>query len=97
MDPDTLAYAGRWEVDPERIIAGTDAKLRLLFTAQDVYIVLGGHGTLDVAVNGRHVKTIRVSGLSRLYTLLSYPREVQYQLLELHFTPGISAYSFTFG
>jgi hypothetical protein len=29
--------------------------------------------------------------------VLSFPKEVQYQLLELHFTPGISAYSFTFG
>jgi cytochrome c biogenesis protein CcdA/thiol-disulfide isomerase/thioredoxin len=97
MPPDSLAYAGKWEVDPERIIAGTDAKLRLLFTAQNVYIVLGGQGRLDVSVDGKHVKTIRVSGLSRLYTLLTYPKEVSYQLLELHFTPGISAYSFTFG
>jgi cytochrome c biogenesis protein CcdA/thiol-disulfide isomerase/thioredoxin len=97
MPPDSLAYAGRWKVDPERIIAGKGAKLRLLFTAQDVFIVLGGHGRLDVLFDGRHEKTIRVSGLSRLYTVLSFPKEVQYQLLELRFTPGIQAYSFTFG
>ena len=97
MPPDSLAYAGRWKVDPERIIAGKSAKLRLLFTAQDVYIVLGGHGQMDVYLSGHHEKTIRVGGLSRLYTVLSFPKEVQYQLLELRFTPGISAYSFTFG
>ena len=97
MPPDSLAYAGRWKVDPERIVAGKGAKLRLLFTAQDVYIVLGGHGRLGVYFDGRHEKTIRVSGLSRLYTVLSFPKEVQYQLLELRFTPGIQAYSFTFG
>ena len=97
MPPDSLAYAGRWRVDPERIIAGPDAKLRLLFTAQNVYLVLAGHGKLGVFVDGRHVKTIPVSGLSRLYTLLSYPQERENHLLELHFTPGVSAYSFTFG
>jgi hypothetical protein len=97
MPPDSLAYAGRWKVDPERILAGKGAKLRLLFTAQNVYIVLGGHGRLDVLFDGQHRKTIRVGGLSRLYTVLSFPKEVQYQMLELHFTPGILAYSFTFG
>ena len=97
MPPDSLAYAGRWRVDPERIIAGPDAKLRLLFTAQNVYIVLAGHGKLGVFVDGQHVKTIPVSGLSRLYTVLSYPQERENHLLELHFTPGVSAYSFTFG
>jgi cytochrome c biogenesis protein CcdA/thiol-disulfide isomerase/thioredoxin len=97
MPPDSLAYAGRWRVDPERIIAGPGAKLRLLFTAQNVYIVLAGHGKLGVFVDGQHVKTIPVSGLSRLYTVLSYPQERENHLLELHFTPGVSAYSFTFG
>ena len=72
-------------------------KLRLLFSAQDVYTVLAGHGQLAVSVDGRLVKTIPVSGLSRLYTVLSYPKERENHLLELHFTPGVSAYSFTFG
>jgi hypothetical protein len=39
---------------------------------------------------------VRVSGLSRLYTLLSYPHERE-GLLELDFSPGVSAYAFTFG
>jgi hypothetical protein len=37
-----------------------------------------------------------VSGLSRLYTLLHYPRLAE-GTLELRFTPGIAAYAFTFG
>jgi hypothetical protein len=52
---------------------------------------------MDVLYDGHHEKTIQVGGLSRLYTVLSFPKEVQYQLLELRFTPGIQAYSFTFG
>ncbi len=96
MPPDSLAYSGRWRVERQRIVAGKDARLRLLFTAQYVYLVLGGKGLLEVLVNGGHVRTIQVSGLNRLYTLLSYPREKQ-GLLELRFTPGVSAYAFTFG
>ena len=61
-----------------------------------MYLVLGGHGRLEVLVNGRHERTIQVSGLNRLYTLLRYPTEKQ-GLLELRFTPGVSAYAFTFG
>jgi hypothetical protein len=49
-----------------------------------------------VLVGGKPVRTIAVSGLSRLYTVLSYPQERE-GLLELRFTPGIDAYSFTFG
>jgi hypothetical protein len=42
------------------------------------------------------VRSIRVSGLSRLYTLLHYPGLAE-GALELRFTPGIAAYAFTFG
>ncbi len=91
-----LAYAGRWRVERERIVAGHGARLRLHFLAQDVYLVLSGNGRLEVLVGGRPVKTIRVSGLSRLYTLLRYPG-LSEGALELRFTPGISAYAFTFG
>jgi cytochrome c biogenesis protein CcdA/thiol-disulfide isomerase/thioredoxin len=91
-----LAYAGRWTVGRERIVAGRGARLRLHFLAQKVYLVLGGRGRLQVFVGGRPVKTLRVNGLSRLYTLLSYP-QLSEGALELRFTPGISAYAFTFG
>jgi thiol-disulfide isomerase/thioredoxin len=91
-----LAYAGRWNVQRERLVAGRGARLRLHFLAQNVYLVLSGHGKLQVLVGGRRVKTIRVAGLSRLYTLLSYPG-LSEGALELRFTPGVAAYAFTFG
>jgi cytochrome c biogenesis protein CcdA/thiol-disulfide isomerase/thioredoxin len=92
----TLAYEGFWTVRKQRIVSGRLARLRLHFLAQNVYLVLAGTGRLEVRVDGRHVKTIKVGGLSRLYTLVHYPdlREAE---LELRFTPGISAYAFTFG
>ena len=91
-----LAYAGQWRVQRERVESGRGARLRLHFLAQYVYLVLSGRGKIEVLVGGRHVKTVSVSGLSRLYTLLSYP-QLSEGALELRFTPGISAYAFTFG
>ena len=96
LPPDYLAYSGFWSVERQRIVAGPVARLRLSFVAQHVYLVLSGSGRLEVRVNGRDVRTIRVGGLSRLYTLLSYKTE-RAGLLELRVTPGISAYAFTFG
>jgi thiol-disulfide isomerase/thioredoxin len=91
-----LAYAGIWKVERQRIVAVHNARLRLHFLAQNVYLVLSGKGRLHVTVGDRPVKTIPVSGLSRLYTLLHYPRLAE-GTLELRFTPGIAAYAFTFG
>lgn len=91
-----LAYGGRWRVDAQRIISGRGARLRLHFVAGNVYLVLGGKGKVDALVDGKRVRTVRVSGISRLYTLLQYPAERE-GILELRFTPGISAYAFTFG
>jgi cytochrome c biogenesis protein CcdA/thiol-disulfide isomerase/thioredoxin len=96
IPPDSLAYSGFWSVGRQRIEAGPSARLRLSFVAQHVYLVLSGHGRLQVLVNGKHVRTIQVGGLSRLYTLLNYETE-RAGLLELRFAPGISAYAFTFG
>jgi cytochrome c biogenesis protein CcdA/thiol-disulfide isomerase/thioredoxin len=92
----TLAYEGFWTVKRQRIVSGRLARLRLHFLAKNVYLVLSGSGRLQVLVDGKHVKTIKVGGLSRLYTLVQFP-ELREADLELRFTPGISAYAFTFG
>jgi cytochrome c biogenesis protein CcdA/thiol-disulfide isomerase/thioredoxin len=91
-----LAYSGQWTVQAQRILAGRDARLRLHFHAEHVYLVLGGRGTVRVLVDGRHVRNVRVTGLPRLYTLLDFLK-VQDGILELRFSPGVQAYAFTFG
>ena len=96
VTPNTLAYDGLWKVERQRIVAVDRARLRLAFLAQNVYLVLGGKGRLQVLVNGKRVRTITVGGLSRLYTLLRYPNLREGEL-ELRFAPGITAYAFTFG
>jgi cytochrome c biogenesis protein CcdA/thiol-disulfide isomerase/thioredoxin len=96
LPADTLSLAGTWTVNSEEITAGPAAKLELNYTASDVYLVLGGQGTLTVSTNGGPARTIAVSGIPRLYTLLSGPSSTR-GVLSVTFTPGIEAYDFTFG
>ena len=48
-----LAYSGQWNVQSQRIVAGADARLRLNFTGMHVYLVLGGHGTVQKLIDGK--------------------------------------------
>src|SRR6266516_55742 len=96
LPQDAFAYGGVWRVEAERATAGAGARLRLHFGARNVFLVLSGHGRLYVFLDGKRQHTIQVGGLSRLYTLLRLP-SLRSGLLELRFTPGISAYAFTFG
>ena len=80
----------------ENVVSGKDARLRFNFVARHVYLVLGGTGRVQVLVNGKPERVVRVSGLSRLYTLIS-GTNTRHGILELRFTPGISGYAFTFG
>jgi cytochrome c biogenesis protein CcdA/thiol-disulfide isomerase/thioredoxin len=93
---DALAYAGRWKVERERIVAGRGARVRLQFQAKNVFLVLGGKGRVHVLLDGRPLRTVAVSGPPQLYTLARFPQYRQ-GLLELAFSPGISGYAFTFG
>ncbi|MGI8421819.1 MAG: cytochrome c biogenesis protein DipZ [Gaiellaceae bacterium] len=90
-----LAYAGRWKVGGERILAGEGARLRIRFHARNVYLVLGGHGRVQTLVDGRPFGSTKVTA-DKLYTLVHVP-SIADGLLELRFTPGVDAYAFTFG
>jgi cytochrome c biogenesis protein CcdA/thiol-disulfide isomerase/thioredoxin len=95
LQQDALTYGGAWRVEPEQIVAGRGAFLRLHFHAKNVYVVLGGRGTVRASIDGRPVKTIRVNAY-RLYTVRS-SNEIADKTLELRFSPGVAGYSFTFG
>ena len=90
-----LAYGGFWKVGPERIVAGRDARVELRFRARKVHLVLGGRGQVQVLVDGKPERIVRVTG-DRLYTLVERPRLTE-GLLELRFAPGVEGYAFTFG
>jgi thiol-disulfide isomerase/thioredoxin len=95
LDRDELALGGRWTVEDERAVAGRDATLRLRYRGRDVFLVLAGSGSVQVLVDGRAKRRVRVTG-DRLYTLVER-EEVGDHLLELRLEPGLAAYAFTFG
>jgi cytochrome c biogenesis protein CcdA/thiol-disulfide isomerase/thioredoxin len=85
-----FALGGTWRVTPEDATAVRAATLTAHVHARHVYLVLGGNGS--VQVGGRTIRVTR----QRLYTLADYPR-VGEHVLSLRFTPGVSAFAFTFG
>jgi cytochrome c biogenesis protein CcdA/thiol-disulfide isomerase/thioredoxin len=91
-----VGLAGTWTDHAEEATAGAGAQLELHFLAQDVYLVLGGTGTLDVSVGGQHTQTIHVGGTPRLYTLYQAGSATA-GMLTLRASPGVQAYDFTFG
>jgi cytochrome c biogenesis protein CcdA/thiol-disulfide isomerase/thioredoxin len=93
---DELSLGGTWTQEPWEITAGRAAEIELSYMADDVYLVLGGTGTVDVAVDGRPTKTVQVHGVPDLYTLVS-AAHVSHGLLTLAVSPGVQAYDFTFG
>ena len=92
----SLAFGGTWTVHNEEATAGSNATLDLQFTADDVYLVMSGQGTVGVSYNGRHLTTVPISGIPKLYTLFS-GNVLQTGELTLTVSPGVEAYDFTFG
>jgi hypothetical protein len=57
---------------------------------------MAGHGTVTVTVAGRPAIAIAVSGVPKLYPLITAAPDTP-RLIDLLFTPGLQAYDFTFG
>jgi cytochrome c biogenesis protein CcdA/thiol-disulfide isomerase/thioredoxin len=91
-----MGLSGTWTDHAQGATAGSGAELELGFLAQDVYLVLGGTGTLNVSVDGHHARAIDVGGVPRLYTLYQGSSATRGTLL-LRPSPGVEAYDFTFG
>ncbi len=90
------ALSGVWTVGAEEATAGPGAGIEMRFTGRDVYLVMGGTGTVQVTVNGTPQAPVTVSGIPDLHTLFSSTDSTT-GLLQLQFSPGVSAYDFTFG
>ena len=92
---DSFDLAGVWTIGGESITAGKDAAIMLAYHAADVYLDVGGTGTLTVSAGGT-TKVIRVSGAPDIYTVASQasPRD---GTVTVRLSPGLAAYSFTFG
>jgi cytochrome c biogenesis protein CcdA/thiol-disulfide isomerase/thioredoxin len=92
---DTFGLTGTWDVGTESVTASQDSTIRLNFLADDVYLDVGGTGTITATVDGK-TTSYAVSGAPNIYTLVNVPKEER-SSLTVTLSPGLSAYSFTFG
>jgi thiol-disulfide isomerase/thioredoxin len=92
---DEFALSGTWDVAAEDITAKKDAGITLNYQAEDIYLDVGGTGTITATVDGK-TTTYHVSGAPDIYTLLDR-KTYERGILKVTLSPGLNAYSFTFG
>jgi cytochrome c biogenesis protein CcdA/thiol-disulfide isomerase/thioredoxin len=94
--PDShFSFGGTWKLSDESATAVRDATLTGRVVGKDVYLVLGGRGSVQVLIDDKPEKTVNVTS-QKLYHLFSAP-QVEKHTMELKFAPGVSGYAFTFG
>jgi cytochrome c biogenesis protein CcdA/thiol-disulfide isomerase/thioredoxin len=92
----SVGLDGNWTMSYQNLTAGPNARLGFHFAAKQVYAVLEGEGSVDVAVDGKPEQTVRVSGTPRVYPLVRRDELTDAQLT-LGVSPGLHLYVFTFG
>jgi cytochrome c biogenesis protein CcdA/thiol-disulfide isomerase/thioredoxin len=95
LPANSFGLSGAWTIGQQSITAGKDAGIKLAFHASAVYLDVGGTGTLTVSSGGTS-KVIRVSGAPDIYTVAT-EQPAQNGTVTIGLSPGLQAYSFTFG
>jgi cytochrome c biogenesis protein CcdA/thiol-disulfide isomerase/thioredoxin len=96
LPDDKFALRGRWTIGKQSITAeGQGATMELNYHGRNVYLVVGGTGTLTVTRNGQ-TTTVPVSGAPNMRTVVSGD-DAGSGHVEITSSPGLQAYSFTFG
>jgi cytochrome c biogenesis protein CcdA/thiol-disulfide isomerase/thioredoxin len=95
LPANSFDLAGTWTIGQQSITAGKGAGISLAYHASYVYLDVGGTGTLTVSAGGTS-KVIRVSGAPDIYTVVSH-QSAQDGTVTIGLSPGLQAYSFTFG
>jgi cytochrome c biogenesis protein CcdA/thiol-disulfide isomerase/thioredoxin len=91
-----VVLGGHWAIHAEETTAGDGASFELQFTAEHVYLVLGGTGTVTASYDGARPTTVHVHGIPNLYTLFN-SASVHSGILRVTATPGVRAFDLTFG
>ncbi|OBB95626.1 cytochrome c biogenesis protein DipZ [Mycobacterium sp. 852002-30065_SCH5024008] len=93
---DRFALTGRWKLDDQGATADSDdAAIRLNYTAKDVYVVVGGTGTLTVTRDGR-TTTTAIGGPPTLHPIVA-DEAARSDQLDMRVSRGLQVFSFTFG
>jgi cytochrome c biogenesis protein CcdA/thiol-disulfide isomerase/thioredoxin len=95
LSANSFGLSGGWTIGQQAITAGQGAVIELAYHASYVYLDVGGTGTLTVTAGGK-TQIIQVSGAPDIYTVASQPSPRD-GTVSIKLSPGLAAYSFTFG
>jgi cytochrome c biogenesis protein CcdA/thiol-disulfide isomerase/thioredoxin len=93
---DKFALSGPWSLDYQGATAdGEDSAIKLNYHAKNVYLVVGGTGTVTVVRDGKSA-TLSVSGPPTVHQIVVGDR-VAPGTLEVRPSKGLQVFSFTYG
>jgi cytochrome c biogenesis protein CcdA/thiol-disulfide isomerase/thioredoxin len=96
LPDDAFAYKGDWKLDYQGATAnGANSSIELNYRARNVYLVVGGTGTVTVTRDGES-KQIPISGPPTLHQIVG-DDEVKRGTVEVQLSQGLQAFSFTYG
>jgi hypothetical protein len=111
-DPNSFSYGGAWTIADEYATAGTNATLTYNFTASKVFIILRPNQIkmpqVSVFLDGQPITAAQAGSdvtngtisvdTDRLYSVVDLKGKTESHILKLIFqTPGVEAFTFTFG
>jgi len=95
----TFALSGRWSLDSEGATPDVDnSRIKLSYHARNVYLVVGGAGTITVTRDGMSgtSETQPISGPPQSHQIVAGDR-VTDGTIEVQASQGLKMYSFTYG
>ena len=95
LPDDAYALTGTWKIGDESITSVLDSGIELSYLADDIYLDIGGTGSITATVDGV-TKTYQVSGAPNIYQLLQRDTP-EPGTVKISVSPGLELYSFTFG
>jgi cytochrome c biogenesis protein CcdA/thiol-disulfide isomerase/thioredoxin len=95
LPDDDYALTGTWKIGDESITSVLGAGIELNYLADDIYLDIGGTGSITATVDGVS-KTYQVSGAPNIYQLLQRD-SAEPGTVKITVSPGLELYSFTFG
>ncbi len=96
LAPDSFALRGPWSLDYQGITAQADgAAIRLNYRARNVYLVVGGNGTVRITRDGV-TRELPVTGPPNMRQIIA-DDPAGAGTVEVAFDSGLQAYSFTYG
>ncbi|QLL09213.1 cytochrome c biogenesis protein DipZ [Mycobacterium vicinigordonae] len=96
LAPDRFALRGRWTLDHQGATAdGDDSTIKLNYHAKNVYVVVGGAGTVTVTRGGKST-TLPVSGPPTNRQIVAGDQQTS-ETIEVQPSKGLQVFSFTYG